>query len=326
MKILIASSIDPQAIAKLKEQHDVVCAFNAKEEDLKSLIGDRDVLIFRSGVQITAEVMESAPDLRLILRAGSGIDNIDVEYVKRKGLRLVRIPGPGAKAVAEMSFALMLALARNVLEADLLTRQGHWAKHQMTGYLLTGKTLGIVGAGNIGTRVGRLGAAWGMEVIGCVEHPSSEAAVKLWENGIQLANMDEVLANSDFVSLHVPLKDSTRHLIDAQALAKMKAGAFLINLARGGVVDEAALYDALRNGHLRGAALDVHASEGNGMISPLAGFKNVILTPHIGAGTFDSQREIGEIVLETIESHQAAEMAIPHKTSKLSSDVIYVTP
>lgn len=325
MKILIASSIDPQAIAKLKELHDVVCAFNAKDEDLKSLIADREVLIFRSGVQITAEVMENARELKLILRAGSGIDNIDVEYVKRKGLRLIRIPGPGAKAVAEMSFALMLALARNVLEADLLTRQGHWAKHQMTGYLLTGKTLGIVGAGNIGTRVGRLGAAWGMEVIGCVEHPSSEAAAKLWENGIQLANMDEVLANSDFVSLHVPLKVSTRHLIDAQALAKMKAGAFLINLARGGVVDEAALYDVLNSGHLRGAALDVHANEGNGKISPLAGFKNVILTPHIGAGTFDSQREIGEIVLETIESYQAAEMAIPYETGKLSTDVIYVT-
>jgi D-3-phosphoglycerate dehydrogenase len=326
MKILIASSIDPQAIGKLEEQHDVVCAFNAKEDELKSVITDREVLIFRSGVQITAEVMGAAPELKLILRAGSGIDNIDIEYVKRKGLRLVRIPGPGAKAVAEMSFALMLALARNVLEADLLTRQGHWAKHQMTGYLLTGKTLGIVGAGNIGTRVGRLGAAWGMEVIGCVEHPSSEAAAKLWENGIQLAQMDEALAKSDFVSLHVPLKDSTRHLIDAQALAKMKAGAFLINLARGGVVDEAALYDALISGHLRGAALDVHASEGNGKISPLAGFKNVILTPHIGAGTFDSQREIGEIVLDTIESYRAAEMTIPYETNKLSTDVIYVTP
>jgi D-3-phosphoglycerate dehydrogenase len=302
MKILIASSIYPEAIEKLRVQHDVLCAFNAKEEELKTHIKDREVLIFRSGVQITAEVMSCAPELKLILRAGSGVDNIDLEYVNQKGLNLVRIPGPGAKAVAEMSFALMLALARNVLEADHLTRQGIWAKHQLTGYLLTGKVLGIVGAGNIGSRVGRLGAAWGMDVLGCVEFPSPIVAERLGELSIRLTNIDEVLSRSDFVSIHVPLKESTRKLIDAKALARMKQGAFLINLARGGVVDEIALYEALVEKRLAGAALDVHESEGNEKISPLAGLPNVVLTPHIGAGTFDSQREIGEIVLKTIDS------------------------
>ncbi|HZD55468.1 MAG TPA: hydroxyacid dehydrogenase [Anaerolineales bacterium] len=302
MKILIASSIYSEAIEKLRAQHNVVCAFNAKEEELKMHIRDREVLIFRSGVQITADVMACAPELKLILRAGSGVDNIDLQYVNQKGLNLVRIPGPGAKAVAEMSFALMLALARNVLEADHLTRQGIWAKHQLTGYLLTGKVLGIIGAGNIGSRVGRLGAAWGMEVLGCVEFPTPKVAERLEGLGIQLADIDEVLSRSDFVSIHVPLKESTRKLIDAKALGRMKQGAFLINLARGGVVDEIALYDTLMEKRLRGAALDVHESEGNGKISPLAGLPNVILTPHIGAGTFDSQREIGEIVLKTIDS------------------------
>jgi D-3-phosphoglycerate dehydrogenase len=301
MKILVASSIDPDALVELQRQHEVICAFNAGTEELKTLIADREVLIFRSGVQITAEVMACAPQLRLILRGGSGVDNIDLDYVLQRGMRLVRIPGPGAKAVAEMSFALMLGLARNVLQADHLLRQGKWAKREMTGHQLTGKVLGIIGAGNIGARTGELGAAWGMQVLGCVEHPSPEAAARLLLKGITLMDRDEVLARSDFISLHVPLKASTRNMIDAAALKKMKRGAFLINLARGGVVDEAALLAALQEGHLSGAALDVHQAEGNGKISPLADLPNVILTPHIGASTFDSQREIGVIILEQVE-------------------------
>lgn len=302
MKILIASSIYAGALEKLRAQHDVICAFNTKQDELKSLIVDREVLIFRSGVQITAGVMECAPHLKLLLRAGSGIDNLDVDYVRERNLQLVRIPGPGAKAVAEMSFALMLALSRNILEANRLTRQGRWAKHELTGYLLRGKVLGIVGAGNIGSLTGSMGAAWGMEVLGCVERPTSATSERLREKSIRLATFDEVVSRSDYVSLHVPLTEKTRHMINAEVLARMKLGAFLINLARGGVVDEAALYEALASGHLRGAGMDVHAAEGPGKISPLAGLNNVILTPHIGAGAFDSQREIGEIILDTIET------------------------
>jgi D-3-phosphoglycerate dehydrogenase / 2-oxoglutarate reductase len=305
MKILIASSIYPDAIAQLRLRHDVVCAFGADEETLKKQIAGCEALIFRSGVQITADVMRAAPELELIMRAGSGIDNIDLDYVREKDIKLVRIPGPGAKAVAEMSFALMLGLARNVLKADRLLRQGYWAKQELTGHLLQGKVLGIVGAGNIGIQVGRLGDAWGMEVLGCVEHPSPETAARLSQYGIELAPLKAVLASSDFVSLHVPLKETTRHLINEERLAKMKPGAFLVNLARGGVVDEAALYEALCSGRLAGAALDVHAQEGHGKISPLAELDNVILTPHIGAGAIDSQREIGDIVMETIRSHTA---------------------
>lgn len=300
MKILIASSIYPEAIDKLREEHDVVCAFSAKEDVLKSVIQDREVLIFRSGVQITAEVMACAPELKLLLRAGSGVDNIDLDYVQEHGLNLVRIPGPGAKAVAEMSFAFMLAMARNLLEADRLTRKGHWAKHELTGYLLTGKRLGVIGAGNIGTIVGKLGVAWGMEVIGCVEPPTPAEEARLAKVGIRMTDIEEVLSTSDFVSIHVPLLDSTRNLIDEKALALMKPGAYLVTLARGGVVNEQALREALVNGRLAGAALDVHVNEGPGKISPLADLPNVILTPHIGAGTIDSQREIGDIIIRTI--------------------------
>ncbi len=302
MKILVASAIHPQALEALEAEHHVVRAFNAPEDRLKEAIRDREILVFRSGVQITASVMEQAPELKLLVRAGSGTDNIDLEYVRERGLTLVRIPGPGAKAVAELAFGLMLALARNILTADQLTRQGRWAKHQLTGYLLTEKVLGVVGAGNIGSRVGWMGAAWGMTALGCVEHPTPEKAARLAEKGIRLTSFQEVLSQADFVSIHVPLKESTRNLIDAEALAMMKPGAYLVNLARGGVVDELALRDALVRGHLRGAALDVHAQEGEGMASPLADLPNVVLTPHIGAGTFDSQAEIGRIILETVNS------------------------
>jgi D-3-phosphoglycerate dehydrogenase / 2-oxoglutarate reductase len=307
MKILLASPIHADALAELSSQHEVVAAYDAPAEVLKDKIVGCDVLIFRSGVKITAEVMAQSPNLRLILRAGSGYENIDIDYVLKNGIRLVRIPGPGAKAVAEMAFALMLNLARNVRTADELLRQGQWAKHQMTGYLMTGKTLGIVGAGNIGSRTGQLGAAWGMRVLGCTAHYSEERSEDLSHKGIRLTTFETVLAESDFISLHVPKTPETTYMINAYTLSCMKPGAYLVNLARGGVVDEQALYEALVSGHLAGAALDVHAAEGDGKISPLAGLKNVLLTPHIGAGTFDSQREIGEIAIAKIREFEQSE-------------------
>lgn len=246
--------------------------------------------------------MASAPHLDLVIRAGSGLDNIDMTYVRKRGLKLLRIPGPGARAVAELTFGLMLALARQILVADRLLREGHWAKHQVRGYQLAGKNLGIVGLGNIGSTVGQMGASWGMRVTGCVEHPSPERAAGLAEKGIGLTSFQAVLSAADFLCIFVPLKDSTRHLIGVEAFTRLKRGAFLINMARGGVVDEAALEAALaEGGGLAGAALDVHKEEGEQKISPLARFSNVVLTPHIGAMTIDSQREIGRRIIEILD-------------------------
>ena len=303
MKILIASAIDPDAIEKLEQKHDVVCAFNARDEELKSLIKDHEILVFRSGVHISAEVLASSPHLGLLIRAGSGLDNLDVEYARRHGIKLVTIPEPGAKAVAEMTFALMLALSRNIVPAHQLLSKGRWAKHELQGHLITGKVLGIIGLGNIGTKVAQLGAAWGMYPIGCVEHPSQKRTEALHVMGIEQLRFDQVIAMADIVSVHVPLTESTYHLINKHALSRMKSGAFLINLARGGVVDEKALYSELaNNGRLGGAALDVHEHEGDGEVSPLAGLANVILTPHIGAMAIESQREIGQRVIESVDS------------------------
>jgi D-3-phosphoglycerate dehydrogenase len=309
MKILVASPIEADTLKELEKNHNVICAFDALPEVLSSSIMGCEVLIFRSGVKITREVLQASPELGLIIRAGSGIDNIDIDYVLQHDYELVRIPEPGARAVAEISFGFMLALSRGLFLADEKTKQGHWIKHEIVGYLLQNKTLGIVGAGNIGSCVGEMGAAWGMKVIGCVEHPSPLRAEELLTKGIQLKSFDDVISQSDYISIHVPLKDSTRNLINADVISRMKPGVYLINLARGGVVDEEALLHALSNGGLiRAAAVDVHQQEGEGKRSPLADRRNVILTPHIGAMTFDTQREIGRRILETIASFESKQL------------------
>ena len=304
MKILIASPIDPDVIIKLRENHNVIIYYDATEDELSTLIQDRDLLIFRSGVSISAKVLASAPDLKLLIRAGSGLDNVDLDYVKKHNLDLVRIPSPSAQAVAEMSFAFMLALSRRLFEADHSMREGHWAKYELPGTLLAEKVLGIVGLGNTGTRVAEFGVAVGMEVIGCVENPSPERAIGYAHKGIRLTDLEEVVSTSDFVSVHVPLKESTYHLVNAALIARMKPGAVLLNLGRGGVVDEHALHNALNSGGpLGGAALDVHEVEKEGYFSPLIDCPNVILTPHIGATVIDTQRQIGRRLLAVVDAY-----------------------
>lgn len=303
-RILVASPIDKDAIRYLHEQHDVECCFGASYEELRALIEDREILIFRSGVTISEELMSRAPALRLLIRAGSGYDNIDLEYVAQQALLFERIPQPGARAVAELTFAFMLALARNLPKADRSFREGKWSKYEMEGYLLRGKTLGIIGVGNIGAKVGEMGLAWGMRVMGCVEERTEPIEAALAQKGITLVDFAEVISEADFLCVHVPLTSSTRNLINADVLAKVKKGAYLMDLSRGGVTNEAELFDALTRGRrLRGAALDVHSAEDKGERSPLADLPNVILTPHIGAQTIDSQREIGQRVLEIVASY-----------------------
>jgi phosphoglycerate dehydrogenase-like enzyme len=301
MRILIASQIAPAALATLQERHDVRTAIGASEDDLAVAAADRQAIVFRSGVSIGAGVL-AAPELRLLVRAGSGLDNLDISTVREREIELVRIPGPGAQAVAELTFGLMIALARSIVLADSHLRAAHWTKSELVGYNLRGKRLGIVGLGSIGSRVAALGRAWEMRPIGVVEHPTDERSRAFAEAGVDLADLDQVLAQADFLSLHVPLNDHTRGMIGAAELAKLKQGAYLVNIARGGVVDEAALFDALQpGGRLRGAALDVHVAEGEGKRSPLADLPNVVLTPHIGAQTIDAQEEIGREVVAIID-------------------------
>ncbi len=305
MKILLASSIDPGAIKALEKDHDVVRAFNAPEAQLAELVRDREVVIFRSGVTISAAVLDAAPNLELLLRAGSGLDNIDIAHAQARGVRIARVPGSSAQPVAELTFGLLLGLVRKVALADRLLREGHWPKAQLGGPLLAGKTLGIVGAGRIGSRVGEMGAAWGMRAIGCVDRPTSKVAAALADRGVTLTDCDTVVTEADFLCLHMPLDEKTHHFVDARLLSRMKDGSFLVNMARGGVVDEQALYTELTEGdRVLGAALDVHELEGEGVVSPLAALPNVVLTPHIGAMAWDAQRLIGERVVELLGAYE----------------------
>lgn len=305
VKILLASSIDPAAIEALERDHDVLRAFNAPEAELAALVRDREAVIFRSGVTLSARILDAAPNLALLLRAGSGLDNIDIPHALARGVQVVRVPGSSAQPVAEHTFALLLSLARKVTLADRLLREGHWPKATLGGPLLAGKTLGIVGAGRIGGRVGEMGSAWGMRALGCVDSPSPGVAAVLAGRGITLTDFETVIAASDFVCLHVPLDDRTHHMVDARVLSRMKPGSFLVNVARGGVVDEEALMAALTGGGpLLGAALDVHEREGEGVVPRLGALPNVVLTPHIGAMAWDSQRLIGERVLELLRAYE----------------------
>lgn len=302
MRILVASKIDPDALATLRERHDVDVAIGVAGDALAERMADREALVFRSGVAIDEALLDRARSLRLIVRAGSGLDNLDLRSVEARGITLQRIPGPGARAVAEMTFALFLALARQVPVADRLLREGHWAKSELVGWNLGGKTLGVVGLGSIGSTVARLGLGWDMRVVGCVERSGPDRTAAFAAQGIELLPLHDVLAASDFVSVHVPLDTSTRGMIGAAELGLMRPGSFLVNIARGGVVDEAALLAALLAGDRpAGAGLDVHVAEGEGKVSPLAGLPNVILTPHIGASTVDAQREIGAEIVRIVD-------------------------
>lgn len=301
MRVVLMSAIDARARAALELEHEVVDAIGAGPEALAPALAEAQVAVLRSGTALTGDLIAGAPELELVVRAGSGLDNIDRAALDARGIRLERIPDPGADAVAEMALALMLALLRNVVAADRDLRAGRWRKTAHLGRRLSGKTLGIVGAGNIGTRVGSLGRLLGMDVLGCVEHPDAEARRRLSRAGVALADLDQVLTQSDVVSLHVPLTPATRGLIDETALVRMRRGSCLVNLSRGGVVDERALYDALTSGHLGGAALDVHEREGDPFTSRLLALPSVVLTPHLGGSTAEAQRDIGERIVQLVQ-------------------------
>ena len=308
MKILIASHIDPDTVEVLQRHHDVVTAFGAEVDELTELVQGREVMIFRSGVSIAPQVLERGADLKLLVRAGSGLDNIDVDLVRSLGLRMVRIPRPSAQAVAEFTLGMILDVSRNISLADRLLREGRWPKPELAGTLIADKTLGIVGAGNIGSRLGEMAAGLGMRVIGCVNPHHDPPVDALHALGIEPVAFRELLGLSDIVSLHTPLTDETRGLVGADELALMPAGSILVTTARGGVVDEAALLDALDSGHIAGAALDVHENEGDGVLSPLAAHPNTVLTPHIAAMAVESQHQIGSRILEFIEAFERNEL------------------
>lgn len=266
-------------------------------DELAKKIGNYDIVIVRSRTTITKDLIEKATKCKIIARVGVGLDNIDSEFAKTKNIRVINAVEGAINAVAELVIGLMLSLAREIPRADREVRGGKWIKKELMGTELAGKYLGIVGLGNIGKRLGRLARALNMNVIGYDVVPIDPEFAK--DVGLIKADLDTLLQSADYVSLHVPLLDSTKNLINAQRISKMKKTAKIINTSRGGTVDEEALYEALKAGNLGGAALDVFEKE-PAIGNKLASLPNFIATPHIGAQTKEAQSLAANVIAEKI--------------------------
>ncbi|HEX4284044.1 MAG TPA: phosphoglycerate dehydrogenase [Terracidiphilus sp.] len=290
MKIVLAEKVSPATLAVFSAEAGwEVLTHDKLPDGLPAALADADALVVRSAVQVDDALMEKAPKLRVIGRAGVGVDNIDAEAATRRGIVVMNTPGANAVAVAELTLGLMLALARKLPTANNTMHAGKWEKKSLQGSELRGKTLGILGLGRIGLEVARRARGFGLEIIG--SDPFVSAAVAR-ENGIAVLPLEELFAKADFLTLHVGLTPQTHGVINAKNLATMKKGVRIVNCARGELVDDAALVEALKSGHVAGAALDVFTEEPP-RNSPYTEFDNVILTPHIAGSTGEAQEAVG---------------------------------
>ncbi len=300
MKIVLAEKVSPATLAVFAAEPGWdVKTHDQLPEGLAAALSDADALVVRSAVQVDDALLEHAPKLRVIGRAGVGVDNIDAESATRRGIVVMNTPGANAVAVAELTLGLMIALARKVPAANATMHAGKWEKKNLQGTELRGKTLGILGLGRVGLEVARRARGFGMELIG--SDPFVSAAV-VRENGIALVPVEELFAKADYLTLHVGLTPQTHGIINARTLATMKKGVRIINCARGELVDEAALAAALKSGQAAGAALDVFSLEPP-KDSPYVGLDNAILTPHIAGSTAEAQEAVGVQIAQQVREY-----------------------
>jgi D-3-phosphoglycerate dehydrogenase len=287
-KIMICDIIHEDGVKLLKEAgHTLAMETEITPEELPEKIGEYDAIVIRSRTIVTRQVLDTARNLKAIARAGVGLDNIDLEYAKEKGVTVFNSPEAPCNAVTELALGLMLSLARYIPKADSGMKQGKWDKKNLTGTELKGKTLGIIGFGRIGYTLAEKSKRLGMRVL--VNHYDLDKIKKQAdEMGVEAVDLDKLYAESDYISLHVPMRDTTKHMISKESLSKMKKGVRIINTARGGVIDEKALIEALDSGKVAGAALDVFEEEPNPS-QILVKRSDVICTPHIGAGSVEAQ-------------------------------------
>jgi D-3-phosphoglycerate dehydrogenase / 2-oxoglutarate reductase len=296
--ILVLSPIHEKAIEELKSIGDVVYEPYPSTERLDALVKDAKIIVLRSGVNLTRHVIRNAERLRIIARAGVGVDNIDMGETSRKGITVFNIPGVSARSVAELTLGLMLSLSRKLIIADGSVKQGLWRKHELMGSCLTGKTIGIIGFGKIGREVAKTCRGLDMNVVTLVREKRPEVMATAEELGVKIMDLDNLLRESDFVTIHVPLTGETKGMISSEKLSIMKPTAFVINMAREGIVDENALHNALKEKIIAGAALDVFDRENTFLFE----LENIVLTPHLGSTTFEVQEEIGRLLVKNIKA------------------------
>jgi D-3-phosphoglycerate dehydrogenase / 2-oxoglutarate reductase len=300
-RVLVSDDLSPEAVQVLREAGlEVDVRVGLSPAALEEIVGGYDALAVRSATKVTARLLEKATRLRVIGRAGVGVDNVDLDAATRRGVVVMNTPGGSSITVAELALSMILALSRHVPAATASVKAGRWEKKRFQGHEVAGKTLGVVGIGNIGSVLVDRALALKMRVIAYDPFISAEAAAKL---GVSLVELDELWRTADVVSLHVPLTEQTRNLVDAKVLARMKKGALLVNCARGGIVDERALADALASGQLGGAALDVFEQEPPPADHPLLGLDGFVATPHIGASTEEAQSAVAVAVAEQLAAY-----------------------
>ena len=296
--ILICDSINQTGIDILKKAGmKVDYKPNILTDELLSIVKDYQVILVRSRTKITREVIQAASNAKIIARAGVGLDNIEVTAAEDKGIRVINAPEAAINAVSELTVGNMISLARSIPLADSEMKRGKWIKKNLMGTELSGKYLGIVGVGNIGRNVGRIAKALRMNLIGYDPYPIDRDYIK--EVGLIVTDLNTLVQSADFITCHVPLLEETKHLFNAELISNMKSTAYIINASRGGVIDETALYNALCNGSIAGAALDVFETEPP-LNNPLIGLSNVICTPHIGAQTKEAQELTSIVIAEKI--------------------------
>jgi D-3-phosphoglycerate dehydrogenase len=297
-RVLVVDPVHDYALQALGERFDLTVDMQPPEPALTRLLRDADVLVLRSGVKVPGSMIRSAPRLRLIARAGVGVDNIDLRAARERGIAVFNVPATTSVSTAEFTFGLLMAVGRKIALADRQLRANVWDKPRLYGAELHGKRIGIVGCGRIGTRVAEIAHGFGMEVLACVANPTADRRRALSASGIEVTQLDDLLARADFVTLHVPLTDRCRGLIGARELALMRPTAHLIDVSRGGVVDEDDLHEALSCGQIAGAAKDVFVCERTR--TRLAELDNAVVTPHIGSMTTDAQERVARILVASI--------------------------
>ena len=297
VKILISDNISKKCIDILKKSGlDVDVNTGMKPAELKARIGEYHGIIIRSATKLTSDIIDAATNLKVIGRAGSGLDNVDRTAATKKGIVVMNTPGGNTITTAEHTIALLVSLSRNIPQATMSMKGGKWEKKNFLGVELFHKTLGIVGIGNIGSQVAKRAQGFSMTVIAYDPFLSEE---KAREMGVEKVELDDVFKRSDFITVHTPLTTDTKNLINKKTISKMKRGVRIINCARGGIVNEKALYDALVDGKVAGAALDVFEKEPPDH-NPILSLNNVISTPHLGAATKEAQENVAVAVAEQV--------------------------
>ncbi len=316
-RVIVTETIADAGLKSLAEFCDVEMAVGADRETLLAQVAGADGLIVRSATEVDRTLIAAAPKLRVIGRAGIGVDNIDLEAATAAGVLVVNAPQANVISAAEHAMALLLAQARNVARADATTRSGHWDRTSFRGVELHGKSLGVIGLGRIGSLVADRARGFGMQIIAFDPYVSEEAGRRL---DVTLVDLDRLYAEADFITIHLPKTRETEGLIGAGAFAKMKPGVRIVNTSRGGIIDEAALADAIREGTVAGAGLDVFASEPLQQ-SPLFDLPQVVITPHLGASTTEAQDKAGVDVAEAVVSALRGELVLTAVNVDLGREV-----